>query len=84
MKTIAIMTMVFLPATFFAALFSIPSLDWHQSKVVQDKFWIYWVVTLPSTVAVFLVWYLITHASWGSSEGGDRNMDRTESKYATR
>jgi hypothetical protein len=59
MKTIAIMTMVFLPATFFAALFAIPSLRWDQKDVIQENFWVYWAFTLPSTAAVFLIWLVI-------------------------
>lgn len=61
MKTIAIMTMVFLPATFFAALFAVPSLQWDAPRVIQDRFWIYWAFTLPSTVTVFVVWFLVTN-----------------------
>ncbi|KAK4107526.1 hypothetical protein N656DRAFT_785159 [Canariomyces notabilis] len=64
MKTIAIMTMAFLPATFFAALFSMPSLRWDQPAVVQDRFWVYWAFTVPTTIAVFLVWLLITKRKW--------------------
>jgi hypothetical protein len=56
MKTIAITTMAFLPATFFAALFSVPTLQWSQPEVVSDRFWIYPAFALPATVAVFLVW----------------------------
>jgi hypothetical protein len=56
MKTIAVMTMVFLPATFFAAFFSLPLLQWDEPKVVHDKFWIYWAFTIPSTATVFAVW----------------------------
>lgn len=39
-KTIAIMTMGFLPATFFAALFAVPSLQWDQpdGHVMQSNF----------------------------------------------
>ncbi|KLU92576.1 hypothetical protein MAPG_11521 [Magnaporthiopsis poae ATCC 64411] len=60
MKTIAVMTMAFLPATFFAALFAMPSLQWNnQDKVVQDGFWVYWALTLPTTAMVFLVWLLM-------------------------
>jgi Mg2+ and Co2+ transporter CorA len=55
MKTIATMTMAFLPATFFAALFAVPSLKWDESSVIQDKFWVYWAFTIPCTAAVFLV-----------------------------
>ncbi|KAI1337170.1 hypothetical protein F5Y15DRAFT_163087 [Xylariaceae sp. FL0016] len=61
MKTIAIMTMAFLPATFFAALFAVPSLQWDRKSIVTDRFWIYWAFTLPATLLVFLVWYLTTN-----------------------
>jgi FtsH-binding integral membrane protein len=60
MKTVAIMTMGFLPATFFAALFAVPSLHWDAPGVVQDRFWVYWAFTLPTTAIVFLLWFVIT------------------------
>ncbi|KAK4161621.1 hypothetical protein QBC43DRAFT_323322 [Cladorrhinum sp. PSN259] len=65
MKTIAVMTMVFLPATFYAALFAVPSLQWdHGSAIIQDNFWVYWAFTLPTTLVVFLVWLGITGRGW--------------------
>lgn len=60
MKTVAIMTMAFLPATFFAALFAVPSLQWDAASVVTDRFWVYWAFTLPATLLVFGVWFLVT------------------------
>ncbi|KAF3059770.1 hypothetical protein GL218_04793 [Daldinia childiae] len=76
MRTVAIMTMAFLPATFFAALFALPSLDWHAESVagiVQNPgFWVYWAFTLPSTAIVFGLWLLLDRR-----KGGDgRNRDR--------
>jgi hypothetical protein len=59
MKTIAFMTMAFLPATFFAALFALPMFKWDRTPVIQDKFWIYWATTLPCTVLVFVLWFLV-------------------------
>lgn len=59
MKTIAVMTMVFLPGTFFAALFSVPSLNWAAPKVITSRFWVYWVFTIPCTAFVFVVWLFI-------------------------
>ncbi|KAK0648527.1 hypothetical protein B0T16DRAFT_444548 [Cercophora newfieldiana] len=56
MKTIAVLTMAFLPATFLAALFSIPSLGWDQ----PDKFVIYWACVIPITVLTFALWALLT------------------------
>ncbi|KAI5863805.1 glycoside hydrolase family 31 protein [Durotheca rogersii] len=65
MKTVAVMTMAFLPATFVAALFALPSLDWRApledgpAAVVQPYFWVYWAVTLPATGLVFALWFLL-------------------------
>ncbi|KAH8902728.1 hypothetical protein BR93DRAFT_232890 [Coniochaeta sp. PMI_546] len=56
MKTIAVLTMAFLPATFFAAFFSIPSLGWTE----PDKFSLFWACTLPITLATFVLWAGIT------------------------
>jgi len=58
MKVIAVMTMAFLPATFIAALFAVPSLKWDASPVMQDNFWIYWVFAIPLTAMVFVCWFL--------------------------
>lgn len=59
MKTIAIMTMLFLPGTFFAALFAMPVLKWDEPNVTQERFWVYWAFTLPATALVFLVWNIL-------------------------
>jgi FtsH-binding integral membrane protein len=64
MKTVAVMTMAFLPATFFAALFAVPSLQWDQPTIIQSTFWVYWAFTLPVTVLVFGVWFGITERKW--------------------
>jgi hypothetical protein len=60
MKTVAIMTMAFLPGTFFAALFSMPLLQWDGSRIVQDGFWVYLAWTIPVTLLVFGLWIAIT------------------------
>lgn len=62
MKVVAIMTMAFLPGTFFAALWAVPSLQWEDDAetVVGKRFWIYWAFTLPLTVLVFVLWALLT------------------------
>jgi hypothetical protein len=83
MKIIAIMTMAFLPATFFAALFAIPSLQWNAAKVIQDRFWIYWAFTLPCTALVFVVWLLITQSSLATQWAGHlARMAKTRGRRA--
>jgi Mg2+ and Co2+ transporter CorA len=66
MKTIAVMTMAFLPATFIAALFAVPSLNWQSDtgNVIQGNHWVYWAFTLPATVLVFLIWYVLNRRHW--------------------
>jgi hypothetical protein len=60
MKNIAFMTMAFLPATFFAALFTLPIFDWESTPMITQKFWVYWATTVPTTLLVFALWYMIT------------------------
>jgi heme exporter protein D len=52
MTTIAFMTMAFLPATFFAAFFAMPSLQ-------HLRLWVYWATTIPVTLLVFVTWHLV-------------------------
>ncbi|KAI0171087.1 hypothetical protein BJ166DRAFT_211942 [Pestalotiopsis sp. NC0098] len=52
MKVIAVMTMFFLPGTFFATLFAVPTLHWTDDQVVSNRFWVYWVFALPSTALI--------------------------------
>lgn len=56
MKSIAVLTMAFLPGTFFAALFSMPSLGWDQPRY----FPLYWAYTIPFTVLTFIIWILFS------------------------
>ncbi|KAL9112423.1 MAG: hypothetical protein Q9227_003265 [Pyrenula ochraceoflavens] len=58
MKTIAIITMLFLPATFVASFFAMPmfQLDDDSGQIVSRGSWIYWAFALPLTLAILLVW----------------------------
>jgi len=80
MKTIAVLTMAFLPATFFAAFVSIPSLGWAGS----DKFALFWACTLPVTAATFMLWAGITQRK-GMAEviGQFRGAARRKGEEAT-
>ncbi|KAI0402420.1 hypothetical protein F4802DRAFT_368308 [Xylaria palmicola] len=58
MKSIAVVTLTFLPPTFISAIFSMsffnfsPESGWSISR----EFWLYWVFAVPTTVVV-LLWY---------------------------
>ncbi|KFY40244.1 hypothetical protein V494_03599 [Pseudogymnoascus sp. VKM F-4513 (FW-928)] len=76
MKTLAFVTVVFLPPTFVATLFSMSMFNWQASsnnnssesaidngrqKVVVTDLWIYWVVSVPLTLMVLLGWRVWWH-----------------------
>ncbi|PYH94041.1 hypothetical protein BO71DRAFT_477145 [Aspergillus ellipticus CBS 707.79] len=67
MKAITVLTMAFLPATFFATLFALPTLQWDAETVIQGKFWVYWAFTIPSTALIFLMWICLLNQKriWG-------------------
>ncbi|KAJ6044428.1 hypothetical protein N7460_005783 [Penicillium canescens] len=58
MKTIAFVTLTFLPPTFICAIFSMsffnygPDTGWNMSS----NFWIYWVFAIPTTVFTTVLW----------------------------
>ena len=58
MKTMAIITMLFLPATFVASFFAMPMFEWNNElgRIISRQFWLYWAVVAPLTLTVFLTW----------------------------
>ncbi|KAI0892488.1 hypothetical protein F4806DRAFT_231998 [Annulohypoxylon nitens] len=62
MRTIALMTMVFLPGTFVATLFSMTFFDWKlkDEEMISSYIWIYVVSTVILTVATIGTWYYFT------------------------
>ncbi|KAI9737601.1 MAG: hypothetical protein M1818_005605 [Claussenomyces sp. TS43310] len=68
MKTIAVMTLTFLPGTFIASLFSMSFFDRTTNTQTQqahiyatEDFWKYWAVTVPLTVVIVALWFLWHH-----------------------
>ena len=51
MKTIAAITMVFLPGTFVSSVFGLPFFR-------DSEWWLYTAITLPLTIAVIVIWWL--------------------------
>jgi len=74
MKTIAILTIVFLPGTFVASLFSTDMFDWNTENgsipKVSKYIWIYWVVTVPLTLLVMITW-----AVWSKKDFAKRRRE---------
>ncbi|KAL4995594.1 hypothetical protein BDV10DRAFT_128087 [Aspergillus recurvatus] len=62
MRTLALMSVIFLPATFIASFFSMGMFDWQApegSRVVTPRLWIYWAITVPLTLIVAAIWLVL-------------------------
>ncbi|OCK87250.1 uncharacterized protein K441DRAFT_671069 [Cenococcum geophilum 1.58] len=64
MRTIAVVTMAFLPPTFLSAIFSMSIFNYTPSHgtepsrwSVSGKFWIYWVLAIPLTCLIMATWF---------------------------
>jgi hypothetical protein len=78
MKTVAIVTMFFLPGTFVASFFAMPMLNWDAAaynRIVGRRFWIYWIVTVPLTFFVFALW-------WARKKFKERNERKANEERA--
>ncbi|KAB8360875.1 hypothetical protein FH972_024609 [Carpinus fangiana] len=66
-STFTFITAFFLPGSFIATIFSMTMFDWHldassagtsSASYVSNRFWIYWVIVVPLTIATLLGWYI--------------------------
>ena len=71
MRSIALLTMVFLPMTTVASLFSTTFFSWDAGegeRVVSPYWWILMIVSVGLTGLVVGIWYFATHR--GGDDGG--------------
>lgn len=67
MKSIAVLTMLFLPSTFVSTLFAMPFFDWkpdHGRPTASSWLWIYFVVSISLTCVTCGLWYVFVNF-WG-------------------
>lgn len=63
MQAIAAVTLVFLPGTFTATLFSASFWNFqpgNHGRIVSNWVWVYWVLTIFLTLAVLAVWRIVS------------------------
>lgn len=59
MKMISLLGAIFFPGAYLASVFSTTFFNFQNSgPLVSNQFWIYWVVTLPTTAFCVAGWYL--------------------------
>ncbi|KAK8246551.1 hypothetical protein HDK90DRAFT_13947 [Phyllosticta capitalensis] len=51
MKSLAVLSIIFLPPSTIAAIVSVPMLSWQPSD-----FWIFWAITVPITAVTIVLW----------------------------
>ncbi|KAF2183104.1 hypothetical protein K469DRAFT_751698 [Zopfia rhizophila CBS 207.26] len=59
MKSIAILTVAFLPGTFISTFFAMPLFDFSAppgQPIIKTRFWIYWAVAVPLTLTVLAIY----------------------------
>lgn len=66
MKAIAVVTVIFLPATFLATVFSMGIFNWQAGEaannptIVSKWLWLYFVLSVVLTVIVIAVWKIVS------------------------
>ena len=64
MKTIAALTMVFLPGTYIAAIFGMNFFDYSAGSIhVSGRWWLYVAITIPMTILTIGTWWAWTYVS---------------------
>ncbi|KAK4201888.1 hypothetical protein QBC40DRAFT_170522 [Triangularia verruculosa] len=74
MRMIAFLTMIFLPATFLASVFSMTFFNWDApegEQIVSPYVWIYPVVVIGVTAVVIGTWYYLTKRRCSSGKKWD-------------
>ncbi|KIX05485.1 uncharacterized protein Z518_06357 [Rhinocladiella mackenziei CBS 650.93] len=80
MKTIAALTLIFLPATFVASIFSMSMFNWQAESgglVTSRWIWVYFVIAIPLTLMVlvfWILWYKWTQAKYSKRHGKGSQM----------
>ncbi|KAL5336171.1 hypothetical protein BJX70DRAFT_400825 [Aspergillus crustosus] len=88
MKTIAAVSLVYLPGTFVSGVFGTNFFSFQSealdSWATSSNFWVYWVywaVTIPLTLTTILVWvlwnlrpYSLRTTFWGRPKGSNRDI----------
>ncbi|KAH8162992.1 hypothetical protein CIB48_g5256 [Xylaria polymorpha] len=61
MKTLSLLGAIFLPGTFLSSVFSMTFFNFHVSEnsEVSQELWIYFVITIPLTLAIVGAWWLL-------------------------
>lgn len=84
-KTIALLGVIFLPGAYLASVFSMSFFNFQNGladpggedmPIVTSKFWIYWAVAIPLTLAIVVPWYVWEHRKERRYEEEDSLLEK--------
>jgi hypothetical protein len=75
MKTIAILTMFFLPATAFAALLAMPFFATNKYLTDDQQVWVWVVLTVPSTGVAYAFYHFWRKREENKPPNKDRDLE---------
>ncbi|KAI1864776.1 hypothetical protein JX265_008500 [Neoarthrinium moseri] len=77
MKSIAFLTMFYLPVSAVASIFSMSMFDWSPSEgsVVSDSLWVFILVATVLTALTLLVWQIVTCRQKRKASSRDRDLE---------
>ncbi|KAI5920131.1 hypothetical protein F4810DRAFT_449577 [Camillea tinctor] len=81
MRSIAFLTMIFLPATFVATFFSMTFFEWNPAQgqaIVSPYIWIYIIGTVMLTSLTMAMWYFFSRRKRRGNSKVDPEMQETE------
>jgi hypothetical protein len=84
MRTIAAVTLVFLPATFTATFFSTTFFSFQGGASVSSWIWLYWLITAVLTGAVLCCWWVATKLQRKKAIAAMANEEKIEEKMQER
>jgi hypothetical protein len=78
MKVISLLGAIFFPGAYIASVFSMTFFDFHAQpgEQVSGRFWIYWVVTIPVTIAIVAIWYVWEKKRDARYDQEDRDLEK--------
>jgi H+/Cl- antiporter ClcA len=83
MKTLSLLGAVFLPGTFLASLFSMTFFDFNvgsdgdgQGAQISEYLWVYFVVTIPLTLAIVGSWWWLDRRREKKYASEDEDIER--------
>ncbi|RMY97540.1 hypothetical protein D0862_08018 [Hortaea werneckii] len=88
MKTIAIVTLTFLPGTAVASFFSMTMFQWpfeNENSIASPYTWVYFVVTVPLTLIVYAAWHFwLRYSQTRYKKTHEEGLNKFEQELKTR